>query len=397
MKLNLGNQIRLNRLRLEMTQEQLAEKFGTSPQAVSRWENGTTYPDIEMLPMIASFFETTVDALLVCTDEEKQKFCDGLQKTLSDAIKEKDVEKTISALREIRCNLREYQNYWIWGIYWDLFKSRLYDNVQVLDEIRLLTGEILKICPRDLQFDAIEGMAFMENDEKVDDFLNAYANREGMSKSRLLLKRYRVREDLDKIEPVRQYVLWYELDNILTNENDWQTYLLKDPAQLKWFCETQLSYLNAINCLTPDKERIVGVGCKPDLWCWPRVTLGLLYTRALTWLGETDAALDAFEDTVSIVENVMSIKDDKFELGCDSPALKGFALNAEFHWMKKDGKEYRELCLEKNGWNEWIIPTDILRTVTNDVWFEPIEIDDPRFDRLIERLKNCVIEREAQE
>ena len=95
MKLSLGNQIRSNRLRLDMTQEQLAEKFGTSPQAISRWENGTTYPDIEMLPMIASYFGTTIDTLLGCTDEEKEKFCQNFQQSLTTATKEKDVEKTI--------------------------------------------------------------------------------------------------------------------------------------------------------------------------------------------------------------------------------------------------------------------------------------------------------------
>lgn len=109
MKLSLGNQIRSNRLRLDMTQEQLAEKFGTSPQSISRWENGTTYPDIEMLPMIASYFGTTIDTLLGCTDEEKEKFCQNLQKSLTTATKEKDVEKTIEILQEIRRNLREYQ------------------------------------------------------------------------------------------------------------------------------------------------------------------------------------------------------------------------------------------------------------------------------------------------
>ena len=81
MKLNLGNQIRINRRRMNLTQEQLAEKFGTSPQAISRWEIGATYPDIEMLPMIASFFETSVDALLGVTEEEKKKYCAELQKS----------------------------------------------------------------------------------------------------------------------------------------------------------------------------------------------------------------------------------------------------------------------------------------------------------------------------
>lgn len=80
MKLNLGNQIRLNRRRMNLTQEQLAEKFGTSSQAISRWEIGATYPDIEMLPMIASFFETSVDSLLGVTEEEKEKTLFGASK-----------------------------------------------------------------------------------------------------------------------------------------------------------------------------------------------------------------------------------------------------------------------------------------------------------------------------
>ena len=397
MKLSLGNQIRANRLRLDMTQEQLAEKFGTSPQAISRWENGTTYPDIEMLPMIASYFGTTVDTLLGCTDEEKEKVCQDLQQSLTTATKEKDVEKTIEIIREIRRNLREYQQYWFWGLYRDLWNSRLFKNEQVLDEMRLLAEEIFAVCPRSDHFAVIEYMAYMESDDNIDAFLDMYASREDQSRSTLLFGRYKMREELDKIEPVRQFILWYELEHILTSANDWQEYLCKDAARFKWFCETQLNYLNAINCLIPDKKHIVSGGGGLDLWCEPRVRLGLRYIWALSQLGEVDAALNAFEDTISIVEKVMSIKDDEFKLGCASPALKGFVLDCKFHWMNSDGKEYRELCLETNGWNEWIIPTDYLRVVTSNIWFEPIEIDDARFDALMERLKKCIIVREKDE
>ena len=204
MKLDLGKQIRANRLRLDLTQEQLAEKFVTSPQAISRWENGTTYPDIELLPMIASFFGISVDALLGRTDEEKENVCAELQNALTAATKEKDAEKTIELLREIRRNLREYRWYWFWGLYRDLLNSRLYRNESVLDEMRLLAEEIFAVCPRSDHFAVIENMAYMENEENIDAFLDTYASRGDHRNERLLYYRYKVREEMVKIEPVRQ-------------------------------------------------------------------------------------------------------------------------------------------------------------------------------------------------
>ena len=152
--------------------------MGTSPQSISRWENGTTYPDIELLPMMASFFETSVDALLGCTKEEKQAYCTKLQKSLETAIGAKDTEKSIELLREIRRNLREYQNYWFFGLYQEIWKTGLFRNEKVLEEMRLLAEEIFEVCPKEQHFAVIECMANMEDDEHMDSFLNAYASRE---------------------------------------------------------------------------------------------------------------------------------------------------------------------------------------------------------------------------
>lgn len=58
----------------QLTQEQVAEIFGVSPQAISRWETTASYPEITLLPAIASYFETTVDELLgVKKTVKKQK------------------------------------------------------------------------------------------------------------------------------------------------------------------------------------------------------------------------------------------------------------------------------------------------------------------------------------
>lgn len=62
--LKLGENLKKFRLQRELTQEQLADILGVSAQAVSRWENGTTYPDITLLPTVASYFEITLDELM---------------------------------------------------------------------------------------------------------------------------------------------------------------------------------------------------------------------------------------------------------------------------------------------------------------------------------------------
>ncbi len=47
-----------------MSQEQLSEKLGISVQAVSKWECAQSYPDIELLPIIADIMEVSIDYLL---------------------------------------------------------------------------------------------------------------------------------------------------------------------------------------------------------------------------------------------------------------------------------------------------------------------------------------------
>lgn len=64
MEQTLGKRIAANRKRLGLTQDQLAEKLGITAQAISKWENDQSCPDITMLPRLAEIFGTSTDALL---------------------------------------------------------------------------------------------------------------------------------------------------------------------------------------------------------------------------------------------------------------------------------------------------------------------------------------------
>ena len=80
-ELKTGEVISKRRREAGLTQNQLAQLLGVSFQAVSKWENGTTYPDIEMLPRLAAVLNTTADALLgygsVVTDYDRRYETEG--------------------------------------------------------------------------------------------------------------------------------------------------------------------------------------------------------------------------------------------------------------------------------------------------------------------------------
>ena len=98
--LKLGENLKKFRLNREMTQEQLADILGVSSQAVSRWENGTTYPDITLLPTIASYFEITIDELMGMEDFKSEEQLKELLEQLDENGNKGLIYENILLLRE---------------------------------------------------------------------------------------------------------------------------------------------------------------------------------------------------------------------------------------------------------------------------------------------------------
>lgn len=62
--ISVGSNIYRLRKELRLTQDDLASYLGVTKASVSKWETGQSYPDIELLPRIASYFDVTVDSLM---------------------------------------------------------------------------------------------------------------------------------------------------------------------------------------------------------------------------------------------------------------------------------------------------------------------------------------------
>ena len=79
MTIRLGEKIRTLRKSKNLSQEVLAQYLSVSFQAVSKWENGDTMPDVTLIPAIASFFEVSTDELFdfnrLETERKVQQAC----------------------------------------------------------------------------------------------------------------------------------------------------------------------------------------------------------------------------------------------------------------------------------------------------------------------------------
>jgi len=140
MQLNIGTKIRELRRRDGRTQDNLAEALGVTAQAVSRWESGGSYPDMEIVPAIANYFHISIDELFGYQDKREETIQNILRMTdkmLSQCIQmhqgslSEDFEEYIRTLRtaaeefpnEPRILLHLAQALHMWG--WNKHGTRM--------------------------------------------------------------------------------------------------------------------------------------------------------------------------------------------------------------------------------------------------------------------------------
>ena len=97
--IKLGEKIKSLRKQKNISQEIFANYLGVSFQAVSKWENGNTMPDVTMIPVIASFFGVSTDELFDFNLLEMEKQVDAICQE-SWKYRDDDPEKAEHILRE---------------------------------------------------------------------------------------------------------------------------------------------------------------------------------------------------------------------------------------------------------------------------------------------------------
>lgn len=95
--------IREKRKQLGLTQENVAEYLGVSTPAVSKWENGITYPDIMLLPALARLLKTDLNTLMSFNEEMSEIEINNVVLKVQSLIQEDGFEKGFQfALDQVR-------------------------------------------------------------------------------------------------------------------------------------------------------------------------------------------------------------------------------------------------------------------------------------------------------
>lgn len=302
MKLEIGKNIRKRRREADMTQEELAERLGVSYQAVSRWENGTTYPDIELLPVLAGMFGCTLDELVgEVKDEKIERYWSELKKIPDDD-------------RNARCELfrrafAEFPNEFSFGQCLCIELAYRFDihDENVVNEIRHVALDILNRCTDDAlaRTDAIESLSIAETDDRFGEILEQYVPIYDISRHSLLCKRYEIRNEMEAYRMLTHRSNIDAIKNLFDMDFDpTEPSPQKDPAVSLPSFYARLNFLNSIIGIEEETRRsnpLFGDGVL-DMWFNIRMMCGFRMSCRLAAMNKLDEALDLLEKITAMYE-----------------------------------------------------------------------------------------------
>ena len=152
-------QFKGNRKRMGLTQGEVAEMLCVSTQAISKWETGTSYPDLSLLPTIANLFGVSVDCMLGINISEKEDKINSILEECRTMTENRQYSDAVTVLRNA---LFKYPSeprlmYQLaWNLTGTIRESRenLFEAIRIYEKILQITddAELRSRVLRDLMY-----------------------------------------------------------------------------------------------------------------------------------------------------------------------------------------------------------------------------------------------------
>lgn len=299
MEIYIAEAIAKRRRELKLTQEALASRLGVSTQAVSNWERKESYPDITLLPALASALALSTDLLLGVDHESDEQI---IAKWHAQMKKAPDQENEI-VLNFYHAYPKCYplMEQLCWWIYRCAPKDKTL-RCAALD----MAKQILEECAAtDLRLSAAAVLSFLcEDDREAEQYMDLFCT--GIKiKPNIIARRAYDRGENQKAQA------YFDLEQLWVF-----LYFCSRSAYCKEEPEKGARYY----ALRESMIKTAGNGNVPDGLLGTYSTLKLFHSAALFGLGEKDQGYSALEEAVSSYEKWCSFNEEQIlSLGELSP------------------------------------------------------------------------------
>ena len=364
--LPIGERIRnLRRVKNE-TQEDLALVLGVTYQAVSRWEKGDAYPDIELLPKLAAHYSVTTDELLGADEETRKEEREKLrQDFLSRVTKDKGSSEHFETMLRASRNFPEEAVFACHALC-DLVECRCMSREEGLPFARELSERMVGTS---YQQYAVKMMFQYEDSDNLERWKNL--SLQDYTTARLYEERYAYLGGNAECSRQRQINLFHDLNRVIWNDFGKKTADGKEDSA-SWNDGFGLA-LRLIDCLRdPSTDEDGWIDLR--LWIFFRIASNDFY------LERTEEGYEALEQAADLLEIIRRYPaDHRFAFHTPALDLIYGSVNNDF----TGGPE----TTEYTAGNYFKVIGSLFGT--DHGWFLPVK-DEPRYQAIAARVRKTV-------
>lgn len=291
MKLNIAETIKRLRKERDITQETLASALGVSCQSVSRWENGVAYPDIEMVPEIAAYFDISTDILFGLDEaSERQKIEQANEILDSNDPAAVRIEKMRAIMESTSSWLIKW---WMICLHKELGYQGAEENIE---ELRIWAEDVIKV-----RSDWKASIAFeMIQLEKTEKDCERWIPYLGDKPNQAFLKRYNYRHEIDKYNMKSQEMVVHEFDELFSYHLDKRELMTYNPESIR---QNRLLNLKMVDLLRDPSTDI-------DAWIGKRAWLKMALSVSLFGLDMIEDGYHELEEAIGLFEKFANLDND---------------------------------------------------------------------------------------
>lgn len=308
-EINIGKKIIEKRKERGITQEDLASYVGVSKASVSKWETGQSYPDILTLPILATFFDISIDELIGYSPQLTKEAIRKLYASLAGQFVSKGYDQTIQECEtigkkyyscfELQLQLAVlYLNYAVGAPTEELKNSMIARVIEICRRLKEESGDSLLMRNAN-SLEATANLVLsnaLEVIELLEDTMVPMQSDDVVLANAYLM--------LGKTEEAKETLQFRIYENVLNIINELKTYLLLFITDEERFEEIKSRMLHIAEDFGIDKLN-------------PNIMVNVYYSIAITYVqqGKLNDAMDILKLYASVCKNFefpVTLKGDEF-------------------------------------------------------------------------------------